>query len=101
MDEVLVLDIGSKREESIEECLVQRDVRRSSDGPLEIEEFEKYLTGDNENEQKNNNNGKDDILNLKGKNSDTEGVENSNSVQKSGAEDDIVHAEVEVENAAI
>ena len=101
VDEVLVLDIGSKREESIEECLVQRDVSRSSDGPLEIEEFEKYLTGDNENEQKNNNDGEDDISNLEGKNSDTEGVENSNSVQKSGAEDDIVHAEVEVENAAI
>ena len=49
MDEVLVLDIVSKREETIEECLVQRDVSRSSDGPLEIEEFEKYLTGDNEN----------------------------------------------------
>ena len=101
VDEVLVLDIGSKREESIEECLVQRDLSRSSDGPLEIEEFEKYLTGDNENEQKNNNDGEDDISNLEGKNSDTEGVENSNSVQKSGAEDDIVHAEVEVENAAI
>ena len=101
VDEVLVLDIGSKREESIEECLVQIDVSRSSDGPLEIEEFEKYLTGDNENEQKNNNDGEDDISNLEGKNSDTEGVENSNSVQKSGAEDDIVHAEVEVENAAI
>ena len=101
VDEVLVLDIGSKREESIEECLVQRDVSRSSDGPLEIEEFEKYLTGDNENEQKNNNDGEDDISNLEGKNSDTEGVENSNSVQKSGAEDDIVNAEVEVENAAI
>ena len=101
VDEVLVLDIGSKREESIEESLVQRDVSRSSDGPLEIEEFEKYLTGDNENKQKNNNDGEDDISNLEGKNSDTEGVENSNSVQKSGAEDDIVHAEVEVENAAI
>ena len=101
VDEVLVLDIGSKMEESIEESLVQRNVSRSSDGPLEIEEFEKYLTGDNENEQKNNNDGEDDILNLEGKNSDTEGVENSNSVQKSGAEDDIVHAEVEVENAAI
>ena len=101
VDEVLVLDIGSKREESIEECLVQRDVSRSSDGPLEIEEFEKYLTGDNENEQKNNNDGEDDISNLERKNSDTEGVENSNSVQKSGAEDDIVHVEVEVENAAI
>ena len=101
VDEVLVLDIGSKREESIEECLVQRDVSRSSDGPLEIEEFEKYLTGDNETEQKNNNDGEDDILNVKGKNSDTEGVENSNSVQKSGAEDDIVNAEVEIENAAI
>ena len=82
VDEVLVLDIGSKREESIEECLVQRDVSRSSDGPLEIEEFEKYLTGDNENEQKNNNDSEDDILNVEGKNSDTEGVENSNSVQK-------------------
>ena len=79
VDEVLVLDIGSKREESIEECLVQRDVSRSSDGPLEIEEFEKYLTGDNENEQKNNNDGEDDISNLEGKNSDTERVENSNS----------------------
>ena len=99
VDEVLVLDIGSKREESIEECLVQRDVSRSSDGPLEIEEFEKYLTGDNENEQKNNNDGEDDISNVEGKNSDTEGVENSNSVQKSGAEDDIVNAEVEIENA--
>ena len=101
VDEVLVLDIGSKREESIEEHLVQRDVSRSSDRPLEIEEFEKYLTGDNENEQKNNNDGEDDILNGEGKNSDTEGVENSNSVQKSGAEDDIVNAEVEIENAAI
>ena len=101
VDEVLVLDIGSKREESIEECLVQRDVSRSSDGPLEIEEFKKYLTGDNENERKNNNDGEDDISNLEGKNSDTEGVENSNSVQKSGAKDDIVNAEVEVENAAI
>ena len=101
VDEVLVLDIGSKREESIEEHLVQRDVSRSSDRPLEIEEFEKYLTGDNENEQKNNNDGEDDILNGEGKNSDTEGVENSNSVQKSGAENDIVNAEVEIENAAI
>ena len=101
VDEVLVLDIGSKREESIEECLVQRDVSRSSDGLLEIEEFEKYLTGDNENEQKNNNDGEDDISNLEGKNSDTEGVENSNSVQKSGPEDDIVNAEVEIENTAI
>ena len=101
VDEVLVLDIGSKMEESTEESLVQRNVSRSSDGPLEIEEFEKYLTGNNENEQKNNNDGEDDISNLEGKNSDTEGVENSNSVQKSGAEDDIVHAEVEVENAAI
>ena len=99
VDEGLVLDIGSKREESIEECLVQRDVSRSSDGPLEIEEFEKYLTGDNE--QKNNSDGEDDISNVEGKNSDTEGVENSNSVQKSGAEDDIVNAEVEIENAAI
>ena len=67
VDEVLVHDIGSKREESIEECLVQRDVSRSSDGPLEIEEFEKYLTGDNENEQRNNNDGEDDISNLEGK----------------------------------
>ena len=101
VDVVLVLDIGSKREESIEEGLLQRDVSRSSDRPLEIEEFEKYLTGDNENEQKNNNDGEDDILNVKGKNSDTEGVENSNSVQKSGTEDDIVNAEVEIENATI
>ena len=68
---------------------------------MEIEEFEKYLTGDNENEQKNNNDGGDDISNVEGKISDTEGVENSNSVQKSGAEDDIVNAEVEIENAAI
>ena len=101
VDEVLVLDIGSKRKELIEECLVQRDVSRSSDGPLEIEEFEKYLTGDNENEQKNDNDGEDDISNVEGKNSDTEGVENSNSVQKSEAEDYIVNAEVEIENAAI
>ena len=101
VDEVLVLDIGSKREESNEECLVHRDVSRSSDRPLEIEEFEKYLTGDNENEQKNNNDGEDDISNVEGKNSDTEGVENSNSVQKSGAEDDIVNEEVDIENAAI
>ena len=64
MDEVLVLDIGSKREESIEECLVLRDVSSSSDGPLEIEEFEKYLTGNNENELKNNNDGEDDISNV-------------------------------------
>ena len=101
MDEVLVLDIGSKRKESIEECLVQRDVSRSNDGPLEIEEFEKYLTCHSENEQKNNNDGEDDISNVEGKNSDTEGVENSNSVQKSEAEDYIVNAEVEIENAAI
>ena len=36
VDEVLVLDIGSKREESIEECPQQRDVSRSSYGPLEM-----------------------------------------------------------------
>ena len=53
----------------------------------------------NENEQKNKNDGEDDISNVEGKNSDTEGVENSNSVQKSGAE--IVNAEVEIENAGI
>ena len=80
---------------------MQRDVSRSSDGPLEIEEFEKYLTGDYENELKNNNDGEDDISNVEGKNSDKEGVESSNSVQKSGAEDDIVNVEVEIENAAI
>ena len=74
VDEMLVLDIGSKREESIEECLVQRDVSRSSDGPLEIEEFEKYLTANNENEQKNNNDGEDDISNVKGKNSEKKGL---------------------------
>ena len=101
VDEVLVLDIGSKRKELIEECLIQRDVSRSSDGLLEIEEFEKYLTGDNENKQKNTNDGEDDISNVEGKNSDTKGVENSNSVQKSGAEDDIVNEEVDIENAAI
>ena len=32
---------------------------------------------------------------------DAEGVENSNSVQKSGAEDDMVNAEVDIKNAAI
>ena len=104
VDEVLVLDIGSKREESIEECPQQRDVSRSSDGPLEISEFEKYLTGDNDTEQKNHNDGaailtatftghendgiavqkspvQDDILNVTGRNSrHAEGVENSNSV---------------------
>ena len=123
VDEVLVLDIGSKREESIEECPQQRDVSRSSDGPLEIEEFEKYLTGENDTEQKNNNDGaailtatftghendgiavqkspvQDDILNVTGRNSgDEERVENSNSVQKSGAEDDIVNAEIDIVNA--
>ena len=36
VDEVLVLDIGSKREESIEECPQQGDVSRSSYGPLEM-----------------------------------------------------------------
>ena len=115
VDEVLVLDIGSKREESIEECPQQRDVSRSSDGPLEIEEFEKYLTGKNDTEEKNNNDGtailtatftghendgiavqkspvQDDISNVAGRNSgDEECVENSNSVQKGGAEDDIVN----------
>ena len=124
VDEVLVLDIGSKREELIEECPHQRNVSRSSDGPLEISEFEKYLTGDNDTEQKNNNDGaailtatctghendgiavqkspvQDDILNVAGRNSgDKERVENSNSVQKSGAEDDIVNAEVDIANAA-
>ena len=124
VDEVLVLDIGSKREESIEECPQQRDVSRSSDGPLEISEFEKYLTGDNDTEQKNNNDGaailtatftghendgiavqkspvQDDILNVTGRNSgDEERIENSNSVQKSGAEDDIVNAKVDIANAA-
>ena len=85
----------------MKECLVQRDVSRSSDGLLEIEEFKKYLTGDNKTEQKNNNDAEDDISNVEGKNSDTEGVENSNSVQKSGAEDDIVNQEVDIENSAI
>ena len=115
VNEVLVLDIGSKREESIEECPQQRDVSRSSDGLLEIEEFEKYLTGKNDTEEKNNNDGtailtatftghendgiavqkspvQDDISNVTGRNSgDEECIENSNSVQKSGAEDDIVN----------
>ena len=123
VDEVLVLDIRSKREESIEECPQQRDVSRSSDGPLEIEEFEKYLTGNNDTEQKNNNDGaailtatftghendgiavqkspvQDDISNVAGRNSgNEERIENSNSVQKSGAEDDIVNAEDDIENA--
>ena len=57
VDEVLVLDIGSKREGSIEECPQQRDVSRSSYGLLEMLEFKKYLTGDNDTEQKNNNDG--------------------------------------------
>ena len=124
VDEVLVLDIGSKREESIEECHQQRDVSRSSDRPLEIAEFEKYLTGDNDTEQKNNNDGaailtatftghendgiavqkspvQDDISKVTGRNSgDEECVENSNSVQKSGAEDDIANAEDDIANAA-
>ena len=52
VDEELVLDIGSKREELIEECPQQRDVSRSSDRPLEISELEQYLTGDNDTEQK-------------------------------------------------
>ena len=123
VDEVLVLDIGSKREESIEECPQQTDVSRSSDRPLEIAEFEKYLTGDNDTEQNNNNDGaailtatftghendgiavqkspvQDDISNVSGRNSgDEERVENSNSVQKSGAEDDIANAEVDIANA--
>ena len=124
VDEVLVLDIGSKREDPIEECPQQRDVSRSSDRPLEIEEFKKYLTGENDTEQKNNNDGvailtatftghendgiavqkspvQDDISNVAGRNSgDEERVENSNSVQKSGAEDDIANAEVDIANAA-
>ena len=123
VDEVLVLDIGSKREESIEQCPQQREVSRSSYRPLEMSEFEKYLTGDNDTEQKNNNNGaailtatftghendgiavqkspvQDDISNVAGRNSgDKERIENSNSVQKSGAEDDIANAEVDIANA--
>ena len=40
-------------------------------------------------------------MNAAGRNSrDAEGVENSNSVQKSGAENDIVNAEVDIVNAA-
>ena len=124
VDEVLVLDIGSKREELIEECAQQRDVSRSSYGPLEMSEFEKYLTGDNDTEQKNNNDGaailtatftghendgiavqkspvQDNISNVTGRNSgDEERIENSNSVQKRGAEDDIANAEVDIANAA-
>ena len=124
VDEVLAMDIGSKREELIEECPQQRDVSRSSDGLLEIEEFKKYLTGDNDTEQKNNNDGaailtatftghendgiavqkspvQDDILNVKGRNSgDEERIENSNSVRKCGAEDDIANAKVDIANAA-
>ena len=42
-----------------------------------------------------------EIENATIRNSDEERVENSNSVQKSGAEDDIVNVEVEIENAAI
>ena len=39
-------------------------------------------------------------MNAAGRNSrDAEGVENSNSVQKSGAEDDIVNAKVDIANA--
>ena len=42
-----------------------------------------------------------DIENSAIRNSDKEQVENSNSVQKSGAEDDIVNEEVDIENSAI
>ena len=42
-----------------------------------------------------------DIENAAIRNSDKERVENSNSVQKSGAEDDIVNEEVDIENSAI
>ena len=42
-----------------------------------------------------------DIKNAAIRNSDEERVENSNSVQKSGAEDDIVNEEVDIENSAI
>ena len=42
-----------------------------------------------------------EIENATIRNSDEERVENSNSVQKSGAEDDIVNEEVDIENAAI
>ena len=104
VDEVLVLNIASKREELIEP---QRDVSKSSYGPLEMLEFEKYLTGDNDTEQKNINDGaailtatftgddndgiavqkspgKDDISNVAGRNSgDKERIENSYSVQES------------------
>ena len=114
----------SEREELIEQCPQQRDVCKSSYGPLEMSEFKKYLTGDNDTEQKNINDGaailtatftgddndgiavqkstvKDDISNVVGRNSgDEERVENSNSVQKSGAEDDIANAEVDIGNAA-
>ena len=48
VDEVLELNIASKREELIEP---QRDVSKSSYGPLEMSEFKKYLTGDNDTEQ--------------------------------------------------
>ena len=49
--------VDPRLKKSIEECAQQRDVSRSSYGPLEISEFEKYLTGDNDTEQKNNNDG--------------------------------------------
>ena len=42
-----------------------------------------------------------DIENAAIRNSDEERVENSNSVQRSGAEDDIVNEEVDIENSAI
>ena len=42
-----------------------------------------------------------EIENAAIRNSDEERVKNSNSVQKSGAEDDIVNEEVDIENAAI
>ena len=121
VDEVLELNIASKREELIEQ---QRDVSKSSCGLLEMSEFEKYLTGDNDTEQKNINDGaailtatftgddndgiavqkspvKDDISNVTGRNSgDKERLENSYSVQESRVKDHIPNAQHDIKNAA-
>ena len=88
-----------------------------------MSEFEKYLTGDNDTEQKNINDGaailtatftgddndgiavqkspvKDDISNVAGRNSgDEERLENSYSVQESGVKDHIPNAQHDIENA--
>ena len=120
VDEVLELNIASKREELIEP---QRDESKSSYGPLEMSEFKQYLTGDNDTEQKNINDGaailtatftgddndgiavqkspvKDDISNVTGRNSgDEERIENSYSVQESRVKDHIPNAQHDIENA--